>query len=325
MLTAAVGLTLIGFVLLVIALMNANFALAVACIAVCVVGLLVLLYDTIRANRRGRAGVQDEPLFTIRGRESASRAEPLIDEDAAQADDQARTDDPGTGGFGASSVPTSGFPAGNVRTATGSVDDSQQEHAQAVVAPSDNTWEPAAGGGLGSVVSPDAHGNAVGDQRTSGPFTGQNPTGQTPPQTGSVGAGETGDANDYIRSVTGSFPAQTGQQPTVAPASYAPGAPAPETGTGEFGGSSAQPPAPTPTPAGSPTDTGSFGAVDSSSDPESAGYVGRRRRIEQSENVVVNTSDPTLPAMQFVYRDSDDEAAGESDSGAQSPSETDDR
>ncbi|MCF8570765.1 hypothetical protein L5G32_10850 [Gordonia sp. HY002] len=327
MLTAAVGLTLIGFVLLVIALMNANFALAVACIAVCVVGLLVLLYDTIRANRRGRAGVEDEPLFTIRGRESASRAEPLIDDDSATTADQASTADQAhgtdqasvdesaaTGGPHSAGARTAGFPA------TGGVDEARQAQAPT----SDTTWKPAAVGGLGSVVSPDAHGNGVGTSWTGEPSTGPTPT-QTGPQTGQVGTGETGDANDYIRSVTGSFPAQTGQQSVADPEPYAPGTPAPQAtatpaaqapGTGTFPGSNAETSA--PAPSGPPTDTGSLGAADGSSDPESAGYVGRRRRIEQSENVVVNTSDPTLPAMQFVYRDSDDDAASESGSGTDS-------
>ncbi|MCF8606182.1 hypothetical protein L5I01_22765 [Gordonia sp. HY442] len=358
MLTAAVGLTLIGFVLLVIALMNANFALAVACIAVCVVGLLVLLYDTIRANRRGRAGVEDEPLFTIRGRESASRAEPLIEDDSATTADQASGDEPAATGFQTAGTPTvgtptagtptggtltAGTPTAGVRTAgfpaTGGVDDARQAQAPT----SDTTWEPAAVGGLGSVVSPDAHGNGVGNA-----WTGESSTGQTPTQAGQAGSGETGDANDYIRSVTGSFPAQTGQQPVADPGAYAPGTPAPQapfesaprtpatsppnasatsaldaSGTGEFPGSNAA--ASAPTTSGSTTDTGSFGAVDGSSDPESAGYVGRRRRIEQSENVVVNTSDPTLPAMQFVYRDSDDDVAHESGSGAESDSETDEK
>ncbi|MFC3241139.1 hypothetical protein ACFOJ6_00705 [Gordonia humi] len=189
MLTLAVGLTLIGFVLLVFALMAANFWLAVACIAVCVIGLVILLVDTIRAGKRGRAGVDDEPLFTIRGRESATRAEPLIDETETPGDagsDEVPNDDAARGAPSADRRVASEAPT----EAVGTVDDGFTP-----------TWEgSSASGGLGSIVSPDAHGNAV-----AGP--GSQP----------IPAAETGDAHDYIRSVTGSFPTATptGQTPVA--------------------------------------------------------------------------------------------------------------
>ncbi|WOC13754.1 prolipoprotein diacylglyceryl transferase [Gordonia sp. MP11Mi] len=273
MLTLAVGMTLIGFVLLVVALMQSSFWLAIGCIVVCVVGLLILLFDTLRANKRGRGGVEDEPLFTIRGRESASRAEPLID-DAGE----------GTVAANASGATPSAEaePEDTVRSGARSADDATE-----VVAPVTQgytpTWEsdtaatpgPSSPGlhspGLGSIVSPEAHGNAVGDV----------------PGQGSVE--ETGDANDYIRSVTGSFPVQTGQQPTAASGS--------DTWTPASGAFA------------SPADAAPAGTDPDDVDPDR--YVGRRRRIEQSENVVVNTSDPTLPAMQFVYRDTDGADTGE--------------
>lgn len=77
MLTLALAATLVGFGLLVVALITANFWLAVACIVVCVIGLVVLLVDILRAGRGG-GGVGDEPLFTIRDR-SDERTAPLLD------------------------------------------------------------------------------------------------------------------------------------------------------------------------------------------------------------------------------------------------------
>ncbi len=262
MLTIAVALTLVGFGLLVFALVTSNFALAIACIVVCVVGLAVLLVDTLRANKRGGSGADDEPLFTIRNRESTERSQPLADEDA-EAEQQ---------------VP--------------------ETHAAADDALS---WEPATAetaaapvaSGLGSIVSPDAHGSPVEETRqfdTAGrPLdtaaqaqpeypqysTGQQPaydTGRQPVQT------ETGDANDYIRSVTGQFPAQspTGRIPAVQ--------------TYEEN--------PQPVETSDPI-TGGQPQINTDS-----GYVGRRRRVEgEDDSVVVNTPDPTLPAMKLVYGD----------------------
>ena len=259
MLTFAVALTLVGFGLLVFALVSSNFALAVACIIVCVVGLVVLLIDTIRAGKRGGTGADDEPLFTIRGRESASRAEPLADDvDEAVAD------------------PVPSWEAESAPEASG----------------------------LGSIVSPEAHGNPVqsekpiesgrlptfdtGQQRAFD--TGQQPrfdTGQQPrfdtAQDHVEPEVETGDANDYIRSVTGQFPAasQTGRIPAVQ--SYQPN--------------------PQPLETSDPI-TGGQPQINTDS-----GYVGRRRRVEgESDSVVVNTPDPTLPAMKLVYGDEQGDA-----------------
>ncbi|EGD55870.1 hypothetical protein [Gordonia neofelifaecis] len=85
MLSLALAATLVGFGLLVVALVTSNLPLAIACVVVCVIGLILLIVDTLRANRRGGTGAEDEPLFTIRGRESAAREEPL-DEDADSAE-----------------------------------------------------------------------------------------------------------------------------------------------------------------------------------------------------------------------------------------------
>ncbi|GAA4679018.1 hypothetical protein [Gordonia humi] len=284
MLTLAVGLTLIGFVLLVFALMAANFWLAVACIAVCVIGLVILLVDTIRAGKRGRAGVDDEPLFTIRGRESATRAEPLIDETETPGDagsDEVPNDDAARGAPSADRRVASEAPT----EAVGTVDDGFTP-----------TWEgSSASGGLGSIVSPDAHGNAV-----AGP--GSQP----------IPAAETGDAHDYIRSVTGSFPTATptGQTPVADEPSRDSSSTAvpeqPEPGTASGRAPDAGSPAPDSTPFRTPAfDPPRFEPPAQEIDPKADDYVGRRRRIEQSESLVVNTSDPTLPAMQFVYHDTD--------------------
>ncbi|MCF8611241.1 hypothetical protein L5G28_13905 [Gordonia sp. HY285] len=283
MLTIAVGMTLIGFVLLVVALMQSSFWLAIGCIVVCVVGLLILLYDTLRANKRGRGGVEDEPLFTIRGRESAARAEPLI----ADADDAAgaQSADIQSTDIQSADIQSTDIQSADIQSRgedfdTGRPGARAADDATEVVAPVTQgytpTWEsdaaatPGLGSpGLGSIVSPDAHGSAVGDTSSQAP------------------AEETGDANDYIRSVTGSFPVQTGRQQAAAP-----GADASTPASGSFE---------------TPSDAAPTGAEDV--DPDQ--YVGRRRRIEQSENLVVNTSDPTLPAMQFVYRDNDGADTGE--------------
>ncbi|MEJ9079773.1 hypothetical protein WKY82_15250 [Gordonia malaquae] len=275
MLTIAVALTLVGFGLLVFALVSSNFALAIACIVVCVVGLAVLLIDTIRAGKRGGTGVDDEPLFTIRGRESSSRAEPLADDDVEEP----------------------------VADRTPSWDADPEPEAS----------------GLGSIVSPEAHGSPVPLEKPidSGRLptfdtgqqprfdTGQQPrfdTGQQPRfdtgeqprfDTGQQPVeAETGDANDYIRSVTGQFPAasQTGRIPAVQ--SYQPN--------------------PQPLETSDPT-TGGQPQINTDS-----GYVGRRRRVEgESDSVVVNTPDPSLPAMKLVYGDEpgDADSTGEPRNG----------
>ncbi|GEE03326.1 hypothetical protein nbrc107696_37720 [Gordonia spumicola] len=293
MLIAAVALTLVGFGLLVFALITANFALAIACIVVCVIGLAVLLVDTLRANKRRGSGVADEPLFTIRGGESRSKpldddADELVDDEVDRAEDVAPSWE---------SEPVAQTP----------------------------------GRGLGSIVSPDAHGSPVDDaprfvsgrqpQYDSGsqpaaPFgepsyeqprydtgaqprydtgsqprydTGSQPRYDTGSQPRYVGGpqydtgqqpvqAETGDANDYIRSVTGQFPAAT-------PTGRIPVTPSYEAN-------------PQPAPAADPI-TGGQPQINTDS-----GYVGRRRRVEgESDGVVVNTHDPNLPEMKLVYGD----------------------
>ncbi|GAA2070006.1 hypothetical protein [Williamsia deligens] len=61
MLVSALGATLVGFALLVLALATGALWLAVACIAICVLGAVLLLADTLgfrpTRRRRGRPGV----------------------------------------------------------------------------------------------------------------------------------------------------------------------------------------------------------------------------------------------------------------------------
>lgn len=58
MLIAALAVTLVGFVLLVVALVISSVPFAWACIGVCVLGLVLLVVDIIRGRRSavGRAG-----------------------------------------------------------------------------------------------------------------------------------------------------------------------------------------------------------------------------------------------------------------------------
>ncbi|GAA4399511.1 hypothetical protein [Tsukamurella soli] len=59
MLIAALGATVVGFVLLIAALITANMWLAVACVAVCAVGVLLLLGDVLTYRRAERDGAPD--------------------------------------------------------------------------------------------------------------------------------------------------------------------------------------------------------------------------------------------------------------------------
>lgn len=216
MLTLALAATVVGFGLLVVALITGNFWLAVACIIVCVIGLAVLLVDTLRSGRGSGGGVDDEPLFTIRDREQRERSAPLLDETGQ--------DDPS--------------PTGPARTGSAPAGDTAAAGlgAERIAAAGDPERLDTSASGLGSLVDPE----------------------QTPPGSGEA-APVTGDANDYIKSVTGSFPAQ-------APSGHAP--------PSEPWPASA---APTPTAdAGEPRrrddgpDTGPIRAA--------SPYVGRRRR-----------------------------------------------
>ncbi len=244
MLTLALAATLIGFGLLVVALITGNFWLAVACIVVCVIGLLVLLVDTVRSSRRG-GGAGDEPLFTIRDREPGERAAPLHDDEPSAPSGQ-----PGATAPAADSTRA---------TASGPADsDGDTGHRMDTGAPS---------GGLGSLV----------DRGIAAP--GSSPeaaaAGTLPGDTGGT-AGEadvvTGDANDYVKSVTGSFPIPVQRPPSGAwPASSSPIPGAGETASaaGPAGPRSADRPYMS---SGGPA-TGAL--------PVASPYVGRRRRAAE--------------------------------------------
>lgn len=55
MLTLALAATLVGFVLLVVGLITGTLWLAIACIVVCLVGLIFLVADIVWSGRRGKA------------------------------------------------------------------------------------------------------------------------------------------------------------------------------------------------------------------------------------------------------------------------------
>lgn len=248
MLTLALAATLIGFGLLVVALITGNFWLAVACIVVCVIGLLVLLVDTVRSSRRG-GGAGDEPLFTIRDREPGERAAPLHDDEPSAPSGQ-----PGTTASRADSIRA---------TASGSADSNGDTgHRTDTGAPS---------GGLGSLVD---RGTAVPGSSPEDAASGTLP--------GDIGAGGdageadvvTGDANDYVKSVTGSFPIPV-QRP---PSSAWPTSSSPIPGAGET--------APAAGPAGPRSADRphvSSGGPATGPLPAASPYVGRRRRAADAD------------------------------------------
>ncbi|GAA1001869.1 MULTISPECIES: hypothetical protein [Tsukamurella] len=68
MLLAALGATIVGFVLLIVALVTANLWLAIACVVVSVIGVVLLLVDVLTYRRADRdknvakkLGDEDEP------------------------------------------------------------------------------------------------------------------------------------------------------------------------------------------------------------------------------------------------------------------------
>ncbi len=61
MLIAALAVTLVGFILLVIALVVSSTAFAWACIGVCIVGFVLLVVDIIRSRRAGGESGDDAP------------------------------------------------------------------------------------------------------------------------------------------------------------------------------------------------------------------------------------------------------------------------
>lgn len=254
MLTLALAATLIGFGLLVVALITGNFWLAVACIVVCVIGLLVLLVDTVRSSRRG-GGAGDEPLFTIRDREPGERAAPLHDDEPSAPSGQ-----PGA----------TASPADSTRaTASGSADSDGDSGPRMNTGPRMDTGAPS--GGLGSLVDRGAAApGSSPEDAASGTLPGD------PGAGGDVGEADvvTGDANDYVKSVTGSFPIPIHRPPTGAwPTSSSPIPGAGETApaAGPAGPRSADRPH---VSSGGPA-TGPL--------PAASPYVGRRRRAADAD------------------------------------------
>lgn len=189
MLSLALGATLVGFALLVVALTTSNLPLAIACVVVCLIGLILLLVDTLRANRRGVDGEDEEPLFTIRGRESAVREEPLDDHQAL--DDEPTVDDSrpwvDDGDRQSSGLASLVKPAADRR-------------------PADADQLPSGG------FAPISGGFALPDPALPDPAL---PDSALPDPAPAPAESAGGDVNDYLRA-TGSFPAQAAPIPPAA-------------------------------------------------------------------------------------------------------------
>ncbi|MFZ2512620.1 MAG: hypothetical protein WAW85_16185 [Gordonia sp. (in: high G+C Gram-positive bacteria)] len=223
MLTLALAAALIGFGLLVAALITSNFWVAVACIIVCAVGLVLLVWDILRSSRQG-AGTEDPPRFTIRDQASESRSEPLLpgpDDDAG----------PTEVGFDTVVAETAADTAGPADTDT-------------------------SGSGLGALVDT---GSVAGADKPviSGPLV-------------------TGDAHDYIKSITGSFPVQVPTSDSWSASSATP-APTPAPRIPEPAGAE-QPRAWAPSVDETQWDRNTSPATGPI--PANSPYVGRRRRTE---------------------------------------------
>lgn len=246
MLTLALATTLIGFALLVIALITSSFWLAVACVIVCVIGLGMLLADALRAGRRGEAGIDDPPLFIIRDQAPANRPEPLLTDPDAP-------------------VPT---PVG--------VTDSRAADTAIPEAPAGTEAGPGQFSGEPSESAGSAHVDPRPDQeRTDTSVSGLGGLVDTSAVPAADVPMVTGDASDYIKSITGSFPVQaptSGAWPVSAPP-----VPGPEAEAAE--------------PSAQPTwdrgpDTGPIRA--------SSPYVGRRRRPADESSAP--SEEPSAPS-----------------------------
>lgn len=223
MLTLALAAALIGFGLLIAALITSNFWVAVACIVVCALGLALLLWDIMRSGRLG-ASTDDPPLFTIRDQASGNRAEPLLT-DTDRDDDWTVPAPPTPVGAAEPDIAGGGTP----------IVDTPMVDTPMVDTPGDGP----ATSGLGAIVD-------------TGPGPIDEPL-------------VTGDAHDYIKTITGSFPRPT---PQPAPAASAPRLP--------------QPPRPDrPAAAGPPFDAARTAIPETGPIPAHSPYVGRRRRTAE--------------------------------------------
>lgn len=311
MLSLALAATLVGFALLVVALTTSNLLLAIACVVVCLIGLILLLVDTLRSNRRGSDGEDEEPLFTIRGRESAARAEPLDDDGVPLEDDPARIDDHDAPSWDEPDAPRSSGLASLVQPASERGVEEVDQPPSGGSAPISGGFAPMSGG-----FTPPSAGFAA-----SGPGDVY-PGGADPDESSG------GDLNDYLRA-TGSFPAPRAQDPRAQnpPTQNLP----PQTGPHRTGPQQPRPPQTGPhqtgphqrpgmrssspdLPAGADPSVSDPSASDpSASDPlGSDSYVGRRRL---GDDIVVRSPDSDLPAMQFVWEDPEEKPKGDHPGG----------
>ena len=92
MLLAALGATVIGFILLIVALVTANLWLAIACVVVSVVGVGLLLGDVLTYRRADRDAGERAPAPWSPGEDDAEEAAPA---QAAEDPEPARAGDAG--------------------------------------------------------------------------------------------------------------------------------------------------------------------------------------------------------------------------------------
>lgn len=169
MLTLALVATVAGFILLVVGLVTGIVWLAIACIVVCVLGLLLLLVDVLGWGRRD----DDTPKFTIRKPEETGVPAP-----------ESRIDEPGAG---AAAAARTGAAAGAASAATS---DGPPQAWSAVPEGHHPTEQP-----------PTAPQTPVGEPPTSpAPLAADAPQPDVPAAGGGV---PEGGVTDYVRSVTG--------------------------------------------------------------------------------------------------------------------------
>lgn len=184
MLTLALVATVAGFILLVVGLVTGIVWLAVACIVVCVLGLLLLLVDVLGWGRRD----DDTPKFTIRTPEETG-ADDVAAERAGIAGPT------GAATAGAASAATSDGPP----QAWSAVPEGQQQTDQPPIAPQTPVGEPSTSPAplAAHAPQPDVPATEAGT-----PGGGVAEAGAPEGGVAEAGAPEGGVA-DYVRSVTG--------------------------------------------------------------------------------------------------------------------------
>ncbi|MGW0036050.1 hypothetical protein [Gordonia sp. NPDC003376] len=205
MLILALAATLIGFVLLVVGLVTGTVWLAVACIVVCLVGLIFLIADIVRSSRRG----DDAPADSGGGF------------GFGPADHESDVDET-TGGADGATEPDAGE---DVRV---SPEQERQALWQGVVEPRSGPNPQVDPASTGTPQAPGGAAPRAGQPTAPGPQNSpvpQNSPGPRSPQPPNTGGGYA----DYLRSVGADDVPRTGQHSVPGPqqGSPHPGAPRP--------------------------------------------------------------------------------------------------